>query len=144
MVRGREPGRGTTTRAQRENRGEGTSLRQGDQDKEMRNGDSQGPGVRPGTVRDKPEGTADKGECGGRKRREAGKWGGDLGQGGGMGGVRREALTGWVGKPKVSWWWWPGLWGCLEAMAAGSGGGWEEKGLMGSAICGSCKQMQLP
>lgn len=89
-------------------------------------------------MRDKPEGRADKGERGGRKRREAGKWGGDLWGGGG------EALTGGVGKPKVSWWWGPGLRGCLEAIAAGSGGGWEGKGLKGSAIYGSCKQMQLP
>lgn len=52
-----------------------------------------------------------------------------------------------VGKPKVSWWSGLGLWGCLEPITAGSGsggGGREWKGLMGSAICGSCKQMQLP
>lgn len=29
-------------------------------------------------VRDKPQGTPDKGESGGRKRREAEKWGGNL------------------------------------------------------------------
>ena len=30
-------------------------------------------------------------------------------------------------------------------VSGGGGGlGWDGKGLMGSAICGSCKQMQLP
>lgn len=58
--------------------------------------------------------------------------------------AEREPVKEGAGKPEGSWWWGLGLWGRLEPIAAGSGRGVRGKGLTGSAICGSCKQMQLP